>query len=207
VGIPFLGEAGYYPPWALASHRAQWLFQRTLASVRGDIASELAARQVPSAEQVIVWVPQRRGLLGGTWFAMHEERTRARQQLSTMSFLCYEQECELEIRNVADIARLIKEEGIAPEPESWRLVCPRCSGLSGPNLTPVTADGVLARWYKVGRPELENPSAGLLWRSAAAVTDLDKWIQASNPSKLELAYLGQQMWPDISRMLNDCCLS
>jgi hypothetical protein len=154
-GIPFLGEDGYYPPWALAAHRAQWLFQRTLASVRDDIASEIAARQVPSA-----------------------------------------------IRNVTDIAKLIREEGITPE--NWRLVCPICGGLSGPDLTPVTVECLLTQWHKVARPKLENPSAGRFWRSAAPATDLDRWIRELDPTKLELAYLGQQMWPDIGKMLDEC---
>jgi hypothetical protein len=62
---------------------------------------------------------------------------------------------------------------------------------------------VLAQWHKVGRPKLENPSAGRFWRSAAPISDLQDWIKRLEPSQLELAYLGQQMWQDISMMLND----
>jgi hypothetical protein len=38
-------------------------------------------------------------------------------------------------------------------------------------------------------------------RSIAAVADLPDWIERLEPSHLELAYLGQQMWPDIELML------
>jgi len=202
AGIPFLGEEGYYPAWALASYRGQWLFQRTLASVRGDIASEIAAREVPSANQVIVWVPPRRGLFGRTASAMHDERIRARAQLSTMSFLCYDQECDMGIRTARDVVTLVQENGVTPE--NWQLVCPMCHGLSGPDLSPVTAETILARWNKLSRPTLENPSAGRFWRVAAPVTELDEWVRRLDPSKLELAYLGQQMWPDIGNMLDAC---
>ena len=33
--------------------------------------------------------------------------------------------------------------------------------------------------------------------------DLPNWIQESSPTHLELAYIGQQMWPDISTMFAD----
>lgn len=202
-GIPFVGEDSYYPPWA-KSRREQWVFQRTLVAVEGLMAgaAELAALQVPSAGQVIVWVPRRRGLFSCiNSFKMHTARQSALHQLWTMEFLCYGNGCDLGIAILSVTVLLIDERGIAPE--QWHFSCPRCGGVAGPDLTPVTPDGVLRRWEKVGRPKLENPSASRLFKSAAPISDLAKCIQTLEPSHLGLAYIGQQMWSDISAMLDD----
>jgi hypothetical protein len=201
-GLPFIGEDGYYPPWAKG--RGQWVFQRTLVALGGLMAgaAELAAQQVPSAGQVIVWVPQRRGLLRRIDFsAMQAERQIALHELWTMDFLCYGDGCDLEIRRPSGIAQLIEERGIAPE--HWHLSCPECGAVAGPNLTPVTADGILKQWHKAGRPKLESPSASRLFKAATPISDLAKWVEAGDPSHLELAYVGQQMWSNISAMLDD----
>ena len=56
-------------------------------------------------------------------------------------------------------------------------------------------------WQSIGRPRLENPGAGWNLQSVPAIADLPEWVSHSQPSHFELAYLGQQMWPNIERML------
>jgi hypothetical protein len=54
----------------------------------------------------------------------------------------------------------------------------------------------------LGRPPPEKPWTDPTFaRSEAAITDLPKWIDDLQPSHIELAYLGEQMWPDIVAML------
>lgn len=196
-GIPFIGQNGFYPRWAKGSSR--WLFQRTLTSV-GTMAgyAELAASEVATANQIIVWVPPRRMFGWAPSSTIHLERQQALAQLGVLSMRCYGNECNLNFDQPLAIRTIIYERGI--KPEQWSLICPLCGGIVGPNLEPVTADGVIRRWNKVGKPALENPCASALFKSAAAVSDLPAWILSNTPSHLELAYLGQQMWRSIDIM-------
>jgi hypothetical protein len=85
-------------------------------------------------------------------------------------------------------------------PEKWFLVCPQCGGLVGPDLNPVCPETITAQWEDVKRPALDNPAAGADWRSAPPIMDLPAWIERSDRSPLELAYVGQQLWPTLSAM-------
>ena len=59
--------------------------------------AELVAARVPSAHQIIVWVPPRRWLFDGwSLSSIHTERQRALGQLSTLSLRCYGKELRLE---------------------------------------------------------------------------------------------------------------
>src|SRR5262249_47273354 len=93
----------------------------------------------------------------------------------------------------------VREEGIRPE--DWRLVCPTCGKVAGADLAPVRPEPIVKRWLAVGKPPLDNPAASAAFRSAPIVQDLPAWLAKSEPSHLELAYLGQQMWPTIRDML------
>lgn len=136
--------------------------------------AEIAATGVPVSMQVVVWAPGKRSVatLFGT-SALHREREMAKT--------------------------VVYETGV--HPEEWRLVCPSCSGVIGPDLECVQAEPIIAKWASAGRPVLENPAASAAFRSAPSITDLPQWIKRSEPSHLELAYLGQQLWPNIGEML------
>lgn len=198
-GVPFIGENGYYPQWVKGSGR--WVFQRTLVSIGGMMSgiAELSAESVPAAKQIIVWAPPRRGLLSRFFSSeIHRERENALGQLSELHFRCYDNECQLKLESPMSVKKLIRERGIRPE--EWALTCPECGGTVGADLAPVNASAILRRWVEVGRPALDNPAASAVLKSASLVTNLSAWIQQNDPSHLELAYLGQQMWSSIHVM-------
>jgi hypothetical protein len=197
-GIPFIGENGFYPNWVKGSGR--WAFQRTLISVGGMLEgfAELAALNTAASGEVIVWAPKNRGI--NSWFgssALHDERQLALSHLARLRFRCYGDDCR--ISQEAQLKSFVHETGV--HPEDWRLICPSCGGTAGPDLECVQAAPIITRWLSVGRPPLENPGASAAFRSAPAITDLSAWVKRDEPSHLELAYVGQQMWPDIAEML------
>ncbi len=200
-GIPFIGENGFYPRWA---RRGDWVFQRTLVSVSSMHGlAELAAADVSGSQQAIVWVPQR-GILSRLIRAnIHNERFQALNLLCHMRLSCYARGCVLSWTRFGGpyaIARsCVTEDGIYPE--NWRLSCALCGGVVGPYLSHVHPDPIIRRWEASGKPRLENPCASLLFRSVERIGDLPGWIRENEPSNLELAYLGQQMWPNIGSML------
>jgi hypothetical protein len=201
-GLPFVGENGFYPSWVRGAGR--WIFQRTLVGVgQMAIAAEIAAQRVPSANQVIVWVPKEGRFLRFIFpRVLHEERQNALNQLFNLTLRCYGKDCKLSFSSPQQLQSIISEFGLRPE--QWLLLCPYCGGLVGPDLEPVSADRIIRRWQDVGRPSLENPAASAFLKSAAPVNNLPDWIRKirkNDPSHLELAYLGQQLWPDIKSML------
>jgi hypothetical protein len=111
---------------------------------------------------------------------------------------CYGNECI--VPTGPAVKGIIQEGGLYPE--QWRLVCPSCGGLAGADLTCVSAAPILERWKALGSPPLDNPGASAIFRSAPAISDLSAWIEKNDPSHLELAYLGQQLWPNIGVMLD-----
>ncbi len=203
-GIPFIGENGYYPRWARGSGR--WMFQRTLiviGQMLGDIA-RLHAMEVAVSDQVVVWSPPTRfPILGALLSAVHRERQRALSELQRLSLVCYGNKCRAPKPGSGSdgiaASSAIRESGV--QPDRWLLVCPFCGASVGPDIACMTDEQLIRRWESVGRPRLENPGAGAGLQSAAEIVDLPQWIGRSEPSHLELAYLGQQMSPDIGTML------
>ena len=205
TGIPFIGESGYYPKWAGSSGR--WVFQRTLITVGqilGDIA-RLDAAQVPVSDQIIVWAPRLRlPILSLMPSKIHNERQMAVDQLRGFALVCYGDQCHApkpgtSYLNGLQPTTVIRENGIYPE--QWLLFCPFCGARVGPDLGLISAMPLVTHWLSLGRPPLENPGAAAILKSAPAITDFPNWIQKLEPSHLELAYVGQQMWPDIEKML------
>jgi len=176
-----------------------------MGQMLGPIA-QLRAMEVPVSEQVIVWCPPSRlPFIGSLPSAVHRERQRALTQLQQFTLVCYGERCTApkpatKASSMA-VSSVIREQGV--QPDQWLLVCPLCGASVGPDLGVVSHDAVVARWEAAGRPALENPGAGAGIRSAAAVTNLPTWIAQLDPSPFELAYLGQQLWPDILSMLQD----
>jgi hypothetical protein len=203
TGIPFVGENGFYPIWARGGGR--WIFQRTLISVGGLMAgyAEIAAQNVSSADQIIVWVP-RKGFVRYIFHGIiHKERQEALYQLFGFLLRCYGNNCILKLSSPQQIQSVVSEFGLRPE--QWRLSCPSCGGTIGPDLEPVSANKIIRRWQDVGRLPLENPAASAAFKSAPVISNLEDWIKKNNPSHLELAYLGQQLWPDTKSMLDSLC--
>ena len=117
--------------------------------------------------------------------------------------VCYGDECKAPKPDSTNgsmlAASVIREFGV--QPEKWLLLCPFCGCSVGPDIAQVRAEPIVRQWESLGKPQLENPGAGAGIASAAAVSDLPQWIAQLEPSHLELAYLGQQIWPDIQTML------
>jgi len=203
-GIPFIGEGGYYPRWARGSGR--WVFQRTLIVVGqmlGDIA-RLRAMQVAVSNQIIVWVPPTRlPILSALPSSVHRERQQALGSLERLRLVCYGNKCTAPKPGSSSHGMVptsvIRESGV--QPDKWLLLCSSCGLSVGPDIAGVTAAPIIRRWESSRRPALENPGASAGIQSAPTVVDLPQWIERSQPSHLELAYLGQQMWPDIEVML------
>jgi len=203
-GIRFIGENGYYPRWARRSGR--WVFQRTLiviGQMLGDIA-RLHAMEVAVSDQVVVWSPPTRlPILGALPSAVHRERQQALSELQRLRLVCYGDKCGAPKPGSGSDGMAansaIRELGV--QPDKWLLVCPFCGASVGPDVACMTGEPLKRRWELIGRPRLENPGAGAGIQSAAEIVDLARWISSSEPSHLELAYLGQQMWSDIGSML------
>ena len=200
-GIPFIGENGFYPSWVRGAGR--WVLQRTLVSVGGLMSgyAEMVALRTPGSDQVIVWVPRSGGfvrrLVPG---ALHEERQEALRQLANFALRCYGEDCRLALASPQQVQSIVSEAGLRPE--QWRLQCPTCGGQIGPDLSPVAAEPIVKRWEETGRPTLDNPAASAAFRSSPGISDLPEWIRKNEPSHLELAYLGQQLWPNAHAMLD-----
>ncbi len=201
-GIPFIGEGGFYPSWA--RHSGRWLFQRTLIALGGPWGGmgQLHAAQTLAAQQILVWCPAKRSF-ASLWGSskMHEERQRAREELDLVRLVCYNDSCDAPkpgSGKFLEPGTVIEEQGIAPE--KWVLRCSRCRNVVGPDLAIVNVTLIVRQWFSLGKPPLENPGAGPEWQSAPVINDLEKWSETSDPSHLELAYVGQQMWPNLETM-------
>ncbi len=209
-GLPFIGERGFYPAWARGAGR--WIFQRTVVVV-GQILggyTRLHASQITVANQVIVWAPPTRVLLYSLLPSpIQRERERALHELGLFRLVCYgDSPCRAPKPGSNEGGLLhkapIEEKGLLPD--KWLLLCPYCGSTVGPDLAPLSAPTIVKRWEGLGRPLLENPAAGAGIARATRISDLKGWIAESDPSKLELAYLGQQLWPTTREMLEDMSL-
>jgi len=177
-GIPFVGENGFYPRWAKGSPR--WVFQRTLVSIGRTSVAQLAAQNTPVSGEVIVWVPGSRGI--ASWFAtgtLHRERELALGQLARFCLKCYGDDCGLASQSEATAKAVVHETGL--HPEEWRLVCPQCGAVVGPDISSIRRELVISRWENLGKPALENPAASADLASAPLVSDLPGWIRRSEP--------------------------
>jgi len=203
-GIPFIGERGFYPRWTRGS--ARWVFQRTTIVI-GQMGADMArlhAMEVPVSDQYVVWAPPTRlPILGALPSAVHRERQQALDELSRLSLVCYGDKCSAPKPGSCSSgmapASVIKESGV--QPDKWLLLCPECGASVGPDISSISVGPLIRHWESVGRPRLENPGAGWNLQPAAAVVDLPQWIERSQPSHFELAYLGPQMWSNIEIML------
>ncbi len=196
--VPFIGQNGFCPAWAKGAGR--WVFQRTLVSVRGGVG-EIAAAEVPAAREVVLWAPPNRSIVysfGSS--ALQRERETALHELSRMRLRCYGSDCHLAPQSETSAKTVIHEAGVYPV--AWHLICPSCGGPVAPDLEPVRPELIVEKWERTGKPVLDNPGAS--WDfEVPAVRDLAEWVRGSDPSPLELAYCGQQLWPSIVAMFEE----
>lgn len=206
-GIPFIGEYGFYPRWARGSGR--WLFQRTgvmIGQIHGELG-RLEAMQLPVSDQIIVWCPPRRiPIFSALPSAIHRERQNALNELNRLKLVCYGEKCQApKPGSTSDglaTSAVIQESGVRPD--KWLLLCPSCRASVGPDLGFMTTHSplsiVIQRWETLGRPGLDDPSAGAALDSAGNVVDLAEWAKRLKPNPFEFAYMAQQMWPDIETL-------
>ena len=203
-GIPFIGERRFYPWWTRGIGR--WVFQRTTITIGriGADMTQIHAMEVPVSNQFVVWAPPTRlPILGSLPSAVHRERQQALHELSRLTLVCYGSNCSAPkpgacSRGLKPV-KVINESGV--QPNNWLLLCPKCGASVGPDISTISAVPLVRRWESLGRPRLDNPGAGWNLQPPPAVVDLPQWMNRSQPSHLELAYFGSQMWPSIESML------
>lgn len=204
-GIPFIGENGYYPRWARGSSR--WVFQRTTIII-GQMGAQMASlhsMEVPLSDQMVVWAPPTRLPFFGTRpAAVHQERQGALNELQRLRLVCYGEDCKAPKPGSAaggmPASSVVRESGV--QPDQWLLLCPFCGATIGPDVADIVIEPLIQKWHSLNQPQVENPGAGWNLQSIAPIADLPQWIRTSQPSYLELAYVGQQMWPNIESMLS-----
>jgi len=75
--------------------------------------------------------------------------------------------------------------------------------LVAPDLRGLDTELILEQWERLGRPVLENPGAAPDIVSIRPIDDLRHWIDFHQPMANELAYVGQQLWPDFASFVRD----
>lgn len=160
--------------------------------------------EIPLSDQLVVWVPPTRlPFLGTRPAAIHQERQQALNELQGLRCVCYGDECKAPKPGSSSgsiiASSAIRESGV--QPDKWLLLCPLCGASVGPDVADMAAEPLMRQWQSISQPELENPGAGWNLQSIAPIIDLPQWIQSSQPSHLEIAYVGQQMWPNLAVML------
>ena len=70
-----------------------------------------------------------------------------------------------------------------------------------PDISKINAKLILKRWEEVGRPNIDHPAASRTTKSVGLIGNLDEWIRIYEPNLHELAYVGQQLWPDYADFL------
>ncbi|MDP6495912.1 MAG: hypothetical protein QGI09_10970, partial [Dehalococcoidia bacterium] len=97
-------------------------------------------------------------------------------------------------------------------PEHWVLRCSECGRLPegrgapdrhvlGPDISNVDSKLVSKRWEELNHPKLDHPAASRTTKSVGPIVDLNEWIGRYEPDLYELAYVGQQVWPNFADFL------
>ncbi len=193
--VAFIGEDGFYPKWCTGPGR--WVQQRVFTTVRGMMEEwdELARPAV--SHEALLWAPPRGGLR--SLFAPVRrgvEVQRALLELQAIRLTCVNDDWSgYDPRIQAyewSVAPALTNEG----PATWRLRCPECGALVGHELAGLDAESIVQHWVSAGRPNLERAGAATSIKSTLPIRDLAEWLDSAQPMENELAYVGQQLWPD-----------
>jgi hypothetical protein len=182
----FIGEDGFYPKWAQGVGR--WVLQKVPVQT-----GSMPLIFPPEADQYLVWVPPKRGVFGLRKVSIQDEIRNRIRELHNIPFVCIR--CAWEGRG--------KELNYAGEPSWYALSCPKCFGSEslGPDLRGLDEELILRRWVKLGKPLLESPGAASNIVSIKPIADLKHWIESFHPMPNELAYVGQQLWPNFATFI------
>lgn len=185
--VKFIGEDGFYPKWAQGEGR--WVHQRVLV-----VTGSMPSLEPPEANRYLIWVPPKSGFLGARKSSPQVEARRASEELNQIRFYCFG--CGWEGMG----NKLVCSGG---EPRHWLLQCPECFVLVAPDLRGLGTEVIIEQWQRLGRPALENPGASWNIVSIKPVNDLRNWIDSFEPMANELAYVGQQLWPNFASFMKD----
>lgn len=187
MAVKFIGEDGYYPKWAKGEGR--WAHQKVLIITR-----TIPSLAPPEANQRLVWVPPESKFLGLKRTKPQVEAQCASEELNQIPFVC--PRCGWKgMGSELDC--------IGDKPAYWLLECPECFALIEPDLCGLDSEVIIRQWDRLGRPALENPGAALNIVSAPPINDLRNWNDSFKPMANELAYVGQQLWPNYASFIRD----
>jgi len=185
--VKFIGEDGFYPKWAQGEGR--WVHQRVLVVTGG-----MPSLEPPGANRYLIWVPPKSGFLGARKSGPQVEGRCASEELNQIRFHCFG--CGWEGMG----NKLVCSGG---EPRYWLLQCPECFAVVAPDLRGLDTEVIIEQWHRLGRPALENPGASWNIVSIKPINDLRDWIDSFEPMANELAYVGQQLWPNFANFMKD----
>jgi hypothetical protein len=206
--VHFIGEDGYYPAWA----KGRWVLQRVFTTVRGMLEQIDELHRPWVSYESLIWAPSY-GILGRVIPALRSlyEADKALEEAQRIIFIC--PRCNWTGSQPGIVTGKIS--GIrSGGPEHWLLRCRECGRLPEgrgapdrhilqPDITNVDANLIVKRWEERRRPKLDAPEASRTTKSVGPIVDLHKWIERYEPSLYELAYVGQQMWPNFADFIWD----
>jgi outer membrane protein assembly factor BamB len=184
----FIGENGFYPKWTQGVGR--WVHQKV--PVQTGAMPLIFPHE---ASQYLVWVPPKRGAFGLRKVSLQDEISNSIRELNIIPFIC----------TTCGWRGTGQELGYAGEQSYYALKCPECFGFESlePDLRGLDENSIIERWVKLDKPVLEAPGAARNIVSIRPIADLKHWIRSFVPMPNELAYVGQQLWPNFATFITE----
>ena len=182
----FIGQDGFYPKWA------QGLGRWTHQNVRVQTGSWPLIFP-PEAYEYLAWVPPKKGLFGQRKISLQDEISDSIRELHYIPFVCTA--CPWEGTG--------RELDYAGERSYYALKCPKCYSSLEPDLRGLNKRIIIEKWVDSGKPVLESPGTAPNIVSTKPIIDLEHWIRSFKPMPNELAYVGQQLWPNFATFISE----